>query len=275
MSESFSSRNSFRSHPPITVWHDAPPDLRYALTVIAKDDCNMGARWTRDAICSILRIEPDNNWSEEPLMAEARHSINECYWYKVYDVAEGIYQRLAASDTSQGRSRNPPRAAETFQTKFNETMAEKGIGWEMMGGKLQIRGEPAQQTVIEKARESLDGFPNAERRLEEAFQDLARRPVPDIEGAITHAFAALESVCRKITGKGNEAFGDIIKANRSLFPDPTIAEALGKMWGYASNHARHQTEHRTPPDIHEAFLLVGTIAAAIIYVTKRIRPEST
>lgn len=273
MSESFSSRNNFTAPPPITTWYDAPPDLRYALTVIVRDDCGQGARWTRDAVCSILRTEPDNNWSEEPLMAEANHLVRGCPWYKVYDLAEGLHQRLAAIDSAQGRSRRQPGPAETFQARLNETMADKGIGWTMAEGKLQIRGEPAQQTVIEKAQESLDGFPAAERRLEEAFQDLSRRPEADIEGAITHAFAALESVCGKITGTSGATFGDIIKANQSLFPQP-MGSALEKMWGYASNHARHQTEHRKPPDIHEAYLLVGTIAAAIIYVTKRIESQA-
>ncbi|RYZ91499.1 MAG: hypothetical protein EOP04_00085 [Proteobacteria bacterium] len=44
------------------------------------------------------------------------------------------------------------------------------------------------------------------------------RPGPDIEGAITQAFAALEGVCKKMTGFDDNSFGDVIKSNQSLFP---------------------------------------------------------
>jgi len=59
--------------------------------------------------------------------------------------------RLTAVVTSTGGGRTIPAIARTFQTKLNEAMAEMGIGWEMADGKLEIRGEPVQQMMIDLA----------------------------------------------------------------------------------------------------------------------------
>jgi|GEM_PF-6241994 len=65
----------------------------------------------------------------------------------------------------------------------------------------------------------MDEFPAAQGRLQEAFRDLSRRPEADVPGAITHAFAALEGVYRKIIGSSGKTFGDIPRSNLVYSPD--------------------------------------------------------
>lgn len=272
MSESFSSRQGFSSNPPISIWQDAPAGFRYALTAIVFHDCQQTPFWMRETTCKILCIPPDaNNWSYDNVKNEVDYLLNHCEWYKVYDAAEEIFARLTADNTSASGVRRASAFAQTFQTKLNQTMAEMGIGWEMVDGKFEIRGEPVLQTMIDQAKQKLDGLTVAKKELQEAFLALSRRPNPNVSGAIAHACAALESLCRKLTNSGNTTLGDIIKNNRTLFPQP-LDQALEKMWGYASHNARHGNEARQL-DIHEAYLVVGTIASAIIYVSNRIEGQ--
>ena len=62
-------------------------------------------------------------------------------------------------------------------------------------------------------------------------------------------------------------WGEILKRHPALLPKP-LDDALAKIWGYASNEARHVTEGREP-DREEAELIVGLAAAVAIYLTRK------
>ena len=109
--------------------------------------------------------------------------------------------------------------------------------------------------------------PNAAREIGEAQRDLARRPEPDCTGAVQHAMAALEAVARDVTGDEKATLGDILKAKPALFPRP-LDVVMGKIWGYASEMARHVHEGDRL-EVEEVELLVALAAAGVTYLVKK------
>jgi hypothetical protein len=74
-------------------------------------------------------------------------------------------------------------------------------------------------------------------------------------------------VARDLTGNPKATLGEILKRHPGLLPKP-LDEALSKVWGYASNEARHVVEGR---DISrdEAVLLVGLSATVTTYLLRK------
>ena len=144
---------------------------------------------------------------------------------------------------------------------------EEGIGWKLSNGQIVTRGSEAFETVVNKAKEALESSerPTAASHIHEALQDLSRRPDPDLPGAIYHAMGALECVARDLTGdKGT--LGQVLNHHPDLVPQP-LGTAILKVWGYASNVARH-VEEGHEPNREEAELVVGLAAAVATYLTR-------
>lgn len=56
----------------------------------------MGLKKLRDIVCLATKEAPDpNNWGENDFMnSEIQSIINNCSWYRVYDIIKLFYQRL-------------------------------------------------------------------------------------------------------------------------------------------------------------------------------------
>jgi len=181
MTEAFSKRHGFHqpSETEITVRHDAPPELRGVIVQLAYE-CGFRPKGLRTLVCRVLRKRPDpSNWSEYPNIDEEIHRlIDDCDWYRVYDVIEGI----------AGHMRETPYSyeAEKFESELNDYFLESGIGWKLVEGKIEVRGSESFEQTVRSAESQLEtkGFSTARKELHEALRDLSRRPVPDITGAI-------------------------------------------------------------------------------------------
>lgn len=112
------------------------------------------------------------------------------------------------------------------------------------------------------------GMSTAAREMHEALNDLARRPRPDITGAIQHSMAATECVARAAVGDPKATLGEILDRYPGLVPRP-LDEGVKKMWGYASEMARHLREGREPA-FEEAELAVITSAGVTTYLDKKL-----
>jgi hypothetical protein len=262
--DTFSKRNNYQAiSADISVRQDAPHEFRGVLTNIAKD-CGLTPEPLRTLICRVLRKRKnDNNWTEYPNVDdENRELIDNCQWYKVYDIVETIYKEI--KDTSIDN-------AKEFETEINEYFIDNGIGWKLTKGLIEYRSSEGNEHIIEVADKALlqSEMDTARRELKEAFSDLAKRPQPDITGAIQHSMAALEYVARKACGDSNATLGEIIKKHPNLIPSP-LDEAITKAWGYASNNARHIKPGQAPPSDEEAELIVGICASVITYLSNKI-----
>jgi hypothetical protein len=107
------------------------------------------------------------------------------------------------------------------------------------------------------------------RKGRETFRTSAAWTVvsSDLRDAVIHAAGCLECVARDVTGDKKATLGEIIKKHPGLVPRP-LDTAIEKMWGYASNEARHVAEGQQPGR-EEAGLMVGIAATMATYLSKK------
>jgi hypothetical protein len=260
MSPNFSDRYGFRpAEPEITIREDAPEDLRFAVAQIAVN-AGMAPSRIRDVVCTVLFVAPDrNNWSEYPnIWDEVRGLLEDCGWFKVYDIAERLHRSLHYQQADQ------------FRDELNRFFREKGIGWELKDGEgIVFRGSAPFTAATINAVEALTttGRTNAASEIREALRDISRRPEPDRTGAIQHSIAALESVARDIANEPGLTLGRLVP--RLSLPRP-LDEAVEQLWGFASDRARHIREGQQLGD-DEAELVVSVACAVSIFLVQRTR----
>lgn len=257
MSKPFSERHGFKpKEKKITIRHSAPDELRYVLADMAYSS-GFSPGLFRKIVCRTLRKRPNpNNWSEFPnIDNEIRYLLDSCEWYQVYDVIEDIYQDGGDS--------------EKFKDEINSYFKAEGIGWQIIDGKIEVRGEEGFETAIKEASSAVEesGLKTASNEIHEAILDLSRRPNADITGAVQHGMAALECVAREICGDKNATLGDILKRYGEIIPKP-LDNAIEKAWGYASDKGRHLREGQAPA-FEEAELIVGICASVSTYLLKK------
>jgi len=241
----------------ITIREDAPDDLRFTvLDEATKAGLDPGD--LRDVVCRVFRKRPDpNNWSPGNVQEEVEDLVYGADWFRVYDVIEAIVNRLLSSERRR------------YRDALNEFMIERGIGWQIDGVEVVARGSEAFESSVQLASAELAEAERVTARAEigEALGDLSRRPAPDLRGAIHHAMGALECVARDVTGDEKATLGEILKHRPELLPKPLDA-AVGQIWGYSSNYARHVSQMRTP-DREEAELVVGLAAVVAAYLSRK------
>ena len=260
MPKGFSERHGHQGpEQDILVREDAPRELREAVSPLAIR-AGMSYSNLRDIVCEILLVQPDPDiWTEVPnIRDEVFRHLKRCHWFKIYDIAEAIYTALPDNWIDDSR--------ETFSDSLNQFFREQGIGWEMEEGRVQYRGPEPFAHAVKGAVTTLSstGRSYAAKELAEAVGDISRRPEPDITGAVQHAMAALEATARDITGQDKPSFGKLV---RSLSLKPTLNTALEKLWGYASNEARHGREDSSLSTA-EAEMIVGVAGAVCGYLAK-------
>ncbi len=260
---SFSKRFGYSSPiPGITVREDAPEELRFYVLSVVRERFSLPPSWLREVICRILFKRPDpSNWSEFPnIWYEVQNYFYEADWFKVYDIIEAIHYSLRITDSP---------SAEKFEALINEGFLQLGIGWKLEDGKIETRGEEAFESVVKESSEKLSekGLDTARTELKEAVLALSRRPEPDIRGTINHAMAALECVAREVTGDRSKTLGDILRRYPDLLPRP-LDDSIAKMWGFASEYARHVREDREVRR-EEAQLVLGIAASIAAYLADK------
>lgn len=265
--QSFSRRHGYQGEsPPIAVWEDAPQDFRFAVLQIANEDCQLSPSRLRDIICRGLRKRPNpNNWSEYPnIWDEVQSLFLQCHWYRVYDIIELLAEDLDRKHVSS-RGQHV-MARDIFEEEVNLLLVEFGIGWKLEDGLVQARGEDSYEAYLKAAEDALEEAekPTALTELKEAIQDISRRPEPDTSGAIQHAMAALECVARGVSGNSKPTLGKLMQRHPDLFPKP-VDNAVEKLWGYASENARHGREGNAPTR-EEAMLIVGISVTLVNYL---------
>jgi hypothetical protein len=265
----FSDRHGFRpAEAEITIRSDFPVELRSVVVDISYE-AGMGPHSARSVICKVLRKREDqSNWSAPNVDNEARQKLDEAQWYEAYDVLEAMDRWLKENQRTSNQELNPI----LFEREINKFFRKEGVGWQLHGGEIRIRGTEAWQEVIEKATTDLAGgkLETASSELRQALYDLSRRPAVDLTGAVQHSLAAVECAAREVTSDRKATLGELIKRNPGFFPPP-LDQAVEKLWGFASEKGRHLREGREPTS-DEAQLVVGLSAALSSFIAAKNRP---
>jgi hypothetical protein len=265
----FSERQGYKpKEAEITVRADAPDELRGVVADIAYES-GLSPHELRSIVCRELRVREDpSNWSAFPNVdGEARGHLDSCDWYRVYDIIEAIYQGL---EKARSAAFDDPPAAH-FADELNNYFRERGIGWQLADGHIEVRGSEGFERALADARDELStaSRETAANEIHQAIEDLSRRPDPDVTGAIQHALAALECVARDVTGDAKATLGQLLSRHPGLIPAP-LDQGVEKLWGYASEQGRHLREGRTPS--HEEAELAVLVAAAVCqYLSKKTK----
>jgi hypothetical protein len=258
-SNPFSKRYGLSTPPEIRVTHDAPEQVCVAVLDEAVR-LRVDEEALREIVCRTLRREPDqSNWSPSNVIGEVRKLLRDCEWYRVYDVAEAIAAAL------------PSGRKERYEHAINEAFVDEGIGWRFQDHVLVVRSEAAFETARRNASQLLSesGRTTAQRNVDSALIDLSKRPEPNCSDAVFHACSALEALARDLTADSSATFGQITQRYPQLFPAP-LNSAFDKIWGFASDRARHATQGREPT-FSEAELVVGLCSQAIVYLERQSR----
>lgn len=260
MQDRFSDRHGYRgTEPEIAVREDAPEGLRFAIPLIAQD-LGMSPGALRNVTCAVLLVRPDpSNWSQYPnIWDEVNGLIEDCPWFKVYDIAEAVHAAFAAQNSD---------GADIFNERLNGYLRENGIGWQMTNGRIVYRGSEAFTEATREATAVLasTGRSAASNEVHEALADISRRPKPDVTGAIQHSIAALECTARDVTGEPKLTLGRLVPR---LALTPPLDTAVEKLWGYASERARHVREGQVVSS-EEAELVVSVACAVCTFLSKR------
>lgn len=248
----------------ISVREDAPKGLR-GFVRMAYYDLNKNPSDLRSITTRVLKIPPDsNNWSEYPnIDYEVGQHLDSCHWYLVYDIIEVIIQKL---DTQEKIN---------FSNEINEYFITNGIGWKIVNGQIETRGDEVFETAVKTVVSVLETakLETAKTEIKEALIDLSRRPTPDITGAIQHSLACLECVAREATGDKKATLGELIKKHPNIVPKP-LDIAIEKIWGFTSEQGRHLREGQAPEYL-EAELVVELSAAISTYLGKKLGGANT
>ena len=268
MSSPFSERHEIsKESPEITIRYDAPDDLRYAVTEIVFDS-DLGPKEIREIVCKTVMKRPDEerNWSDEYVKKEVQSLLRNCEWYHIYDVIEKVCDAAQFRNTRDGVN-----AAQYIEKETNKYFRENGIGWELVDGKIQHRGEESFQHIVAQASNALKekGLETSHREIRAAIKALSQLLEPDLTGAIFHATNALEAVSGRVAEDDKSRLDNRLKEH---IPKP-LDTAVAKMWGYASENARHGKERRaviSAVTLAEAELFVGISSALCLYLTHKI-----
>lgn len=261
----FSERFGFQGPAAEITIRDSAPDEVRDVVVMLGYRFGLGPGGMRDALCEVLLKRPDpGNWSPGNIENEVHQLADRAPWYKIYDFVERLYFEVGKTDYAGDRQRQ-------FEASLNQSFRELGVGWQIEGGRLMVRGSEAfalaTQDAVAIMREA--GTPTAANEVHEALSDISRRPDADITGAIQHAMAALECVAREVDGS-TDTLGKII--GRLTLPQP-LDQALHKLWGFASEQGRHIQEGREP--MFEDAELVVTVASAVSVYLLRHRARTS
>lgn len=228
-------------------------------------DLNKNPSDLRSITTRVLKIPLDsNNWSEFPnIDYEVGQHLDSCDWYLVYDIIEVIIQKLN------------PQEKTAFSNEINEYFIANGIGWKIVNGQIETRGDEVFETAVKSVVSVLETakLETAKTEIREALIDLSRRPTPDITGAIQHSLACLECVAREVTGDKKATLGELIKRHPNIVPKP-LDIAIDKIWGFTSEQGRHLREGQAPEYL-EAELVVELSAAISTYLGKKLGGTNT
>ena len=242
----------------ITIRFDAPTELREWLFCLIKR-LKYSIKSFRDIVCQMsYQTANPNQWGENSYMEEEiRELLDNCQWNNIYDIIEETYRQI------------PMDIKEDYTSSLNDFFYNKGYGWKLENGQVLSRGDGAFEESISSAVTCVkDTNPDAFYEIREALVDISKRPEPDVTGAVQHSMAAVECLCKQLTGTPNDTLGKIINDNREKFPSP-LDSALHHLWGFASNHGRHVIEGKSPT-FEEAELVVHICASIIPYLKATI-----
>ena len=163
MADTFSRRFDVRPVPIKLVRNEAPKKLREALLVLLEKH-EVPVTVARDAFYQVVEKVMPNYLRLVPNWEFLNGSVQLAEWYEFYDFVETLCSNLKDYE---------------LEESITALFAQHGIGWKVLYGQIETRGDAAFEQSVHTARDALKqaGRSTAASELEEAMADLSRRPM--------------------------------------------------------------------------------------------------
>lgn len=262
----YSHRNNLRRATPLRHKDEAGRELRNFVYQAIVRYIPHGSQRLDFAFTAADLLPPSyDNRADQKIAA----LLLECEWFLLFDIIENFHAELMK--VTNRTSRHTGRSEE-FRRLLNTFFENEGYAHKIDDdGLLQHRGDEAFESAMLTADIALAavGSSTARDEIHKALEDLAKRPEPDLTGAIQHSIAGLECVANQACGSAGIELGRLVKSRPDLFPPP-LNEVLPKLYGFASNNGRHLTEGQDP-EFEEAELVVGVATTVATYLARKLQ----
>lgn len=268
MTASFSERHGYRQQARQLIYEDAPEAIRDGIVMLIRQLAPNSPHLYGIAEHIALYLGyPESVDSQFPeitlrkLVGAAPYGAEYAHWSQVYDLCEHTHQAFG-----------PTRAQYQFADSLNALFKRYSISWEMRDGRLERRGDPNTDQVIQEARGLLgdERYQSVNVLFEKALGHRNKRPEPDWENCVKDAVLAVHAMVQTVEPK---AKGSNFDADTNLLKDrihPALSELLKKLNAYRGDAPRvaHPGDASKRVVEADAEFVLATSAAAIIYLSK-------
>jgi hypothetical protein len=265
MPDSFSEHHGYARQADITVREGAPDDLRSYILLVANSQLDFSWFFLEKILCLALKEPSQGSEHDYQLRKEVGYRLGACDWFKVYDFIQVLYDHIDKHDGEYHQHRGSE-----FTALMNSYFVEKGIGWQLVNGKVITRGGEAFEGTVKTAIGVLKevGRPTAASHLHNAIVALSVRPNPNTAGAVSHATSAVECVLGDVTTQSGMTFSEYLKQHPNLFHG-ALSKGLDRLYGYASDEGARHGKEGTLPKPEDAEFVVATCAAVCTLLTRK------
>jgi hypothetical protein len=260
MPDTFSQRHGLAGPLLGTLLRDeVPPSFRMFLLDLGHEGqfeyCEI-----QKVVCKVLQVWP----AQSNCYHGCRKHIQDCDWFFIYDIIEGLYKYLYEKN-----SRSFSGATTRFTEAINKALVEQNIGWQLVNGKIVVRGDETFEETIKTAVSVLgqNDKPTAADHLKSAIRALSERPKTNTTGTVSHATNAVECVLGDLTGEAL-TLGKYLDRYPMLF-HPALKKALDGVYGYASDAGARHGKEGVEPSPEEARFAVAICAAVCTLLTNQ------
>lgn len=190
-----------------------------------------------------------------------RSYFHKCEWNFLYDLIEftAIYA--------------PEDLADQFKENVNIILEREQSAYRFIGNKISSITSEEEIAAIEDAIENSPEIGGVNAHLESAVGFLSDRKSPDYRNSIKESISAVESLCKKITGKNNATLGEALKHIEEFHEfHPALKRALSNLYGYTSDSKgiRHALLEESEISYSDAKFMLVSCSAFINYMNGKL-----
>lgn len=199
---------------------------------------------------------------------EIKKYILESEWHEAFDILEALVTELRKNKTVLTQ-KLPDIVIELLNQKFKSHL----VGYRFINDRITPIDSAAETDAITGALEDASIVSGTRHALERALEHLADRQSPDYPNSIKESISAVESVVKRVTGKGELSKGLTELENAGVSIHPALRTAWIKIYGWASDEdgIRHGGTDAARVDQALAKYMLVTCSAFISYLVEEGR----
>jgi hypothetical protein len=210
----------------------------------------------------------DEMGDEARVWAQIKARVLKGEWYDVLDLIEETVKYLQRYEDQHTRGLH-----EKFSDAFNNRFEHFLVAFRFIGNEVTPVGTTAEAEAVNAAIEAASSVAGAQHSLERATEMFADREKHDYPNSIKESISAVESIVKKVTGKGELSKGLAELERAGLAIHPALRGAWVKMYGWTSDEdgIRHGGIEAADADQALARYVLVTCSAFVSYLTEEGR----